>query len=519
MDDQSEVIRFLSDAANYGKAGAIVERIETHISIVFLVGDRVYKLKRAVCLSYLDYSTAAMRERFCKVELELNRRTAAALYLRVRAITRGSDGNLAFDGDGIILDWVLEMRRFSQNDLFDHLAELRKLTPELMRDLTDVISSFHAGAEITPGHGGRAGIEAIIASNNVNLVQSCPPLDAGQVQQLYATSMAKLSAIGGLLDARRDGGRVRRCHGDLHLGNICLFEGRPTPFDCIEFSESLSCIDVLYDLAFLLMDLDERDFGDLANLVFNRYLDLTDNLDGLAALPLFMSVRAAVRAHVLVTLNRRIPAAQTLRRARSYLGLAGALLRPYSPQLIAIGGLSGVGKSTVAQALAPAFAPAPGARVVRSDVLRKRLFNVMPETRLSPSAYGPAITERVYRCLHDQALASLKAGYTAIIDATFLRADERKHIAASAELAGVPFIGIWLEAPREVLVAGIGVRRLDASDADMLVLEQQLNTDVGEMDWHRVDSTPDLATNLVSVRSLIEAHTRSGHSQHHVRMS
>jgi aminoglycoside phosphotransferase family enzyme len=410
MDDQREVIRFLSNAASYGKAGEIVERIETHISIVFLVGDRAYKLKRAVCLSYLDFSTCSLRERFCRAELALNRRTAAALYLRVRAVTGGADGHLAFDGGGMILDWVLEMKRFSQNDLFDHLAESRKLTAELMRDLTDVICSFHAGAEIMPGHGGRAGIEAIIASNNLNLVQSFPPLDAGQVQELYATSMAELSAIGGLLDARRDGGSVRRCHGDLHLGNICLFENRPTPFDCIEFSESLSSIDVFYDLAFLLMDLVERDFRDLANIVFNRYLDLTDNLDGLSALPLFMSVRAAVRAHVLVALNKRMPAAQTLRRARSYLGLAGALLRPHSPRLIAIGGLSGAGKSTIAQALASAFAPAPGARVARSDVLRKRLFNVMPETRLPPSAYAPAITERVYRGLHDQALASVSPG-------------------------------------------------------------------------------------------------------------
>ena len=239
-----------------------------------------YKLKRAVCLSYLDYSTTALPERFCRAELVLNRRTAPALYLRVRAVTSGADGHLAFDGDGTILDWVLEMRRFSQSDLFDHLAETRKLTPELMRDLTDTISSFHAGAEITPGHGGRAGIDAIIASNNLNLVQSCPPLDAAQVQQLYTTSMAKLSAIGELLDARREGGSVRRCHGDLHLGNICLFEGHPTPFDCIEFSELQNCIDVLYDLAFLLMDLVERDLRDLANLVFNRYLDLTDSLDG-----------------------------------------------------------------------------------------------------------------------------------------------------------------------------------------------------------------------------------------------
>jgi uncharacterized protein len=205
--------------------------------------------------------------------------------------------------------------------------------------------------------------------------------------------------------------------------------------------------------------------------------------------------------------------------ARSYLGLAGTLLRPNSPRLIAIGGLSGVGKSTIAQALASAFAPAPGARVARSDVLRKRLFNVMPETRLSPSAYAPALTERVYCCLHDQALASLKAGYTTIIDATFLREHERKHIAASAERAGVPFIGIWLEAPREVLVARIGARRLDASDADILVVEQQLKTDIGTLDWHRINSTPDMTTTLAWVRSLTESPAHAGRSRDNMQMS
>jgi uncharacterized protein len=500
MDNQSEVISFLSEGASYGKPGLTVERIETHISIVFLIGDRAYKLKRAVRFSYLDYSTTAMREGFCKTEFELNRRTAASLYLRLRTITRELGGNLAFDGDGIILDWVLEMQRFSQGALFDRLAEARRLTPDLMRDLTDVIVEFHAAAEVTRNHGGRAAIEETIVSNHANLLKSC--LDSYQVQQLNSASMLRLSTMGSILDTRRDGGRVRRCHGDLHLGNICLFQGRPTPFDCIEFSDDISCIDVLYDLAFLLMDLVRRDLNALASVVFNRYLDFTDDLSGLAALPLFMSVRAAVRAHVLGARSRQHPSIGTSSDARSYLSLAARLLGPHSPCLIAIGGLSGVGKSTLAQVLAPDFPPAPGARLIRSDVLRKRLFNVPPETRLPPSAYETAQTERVYRALHDQAIASLAAGYTAITDATFLREDERRRVAACAEVNGVPFVGLWLEAPSDVLIARIGARGRDASDADMLVLQQQLKVDTGSIGWHRIDATFSVATYLEAVRAL-----------------
>ena len=194
MDDQREVVSFLSDGAAYGMPGLGVERIETHISIIFLVGDRAFKLKRSVRFSYVDYSTTASRGEFCKAELDLNLRTAASLYVRVRAITRALGGNLAFDGPGPIIDWVVEMRRFAQGDLFEQLAESRKLTSRLMRDLTDAIAAFHAGAEIAPHHGGRAGIEETIDGNNINLVQSSPPLDEKQIQEVHAASTAKLAA-------------------------------------------------------------------------------------------------------------------------------------------------------------------------------------------------------------------------------------------------------------------------------------------------------------------------------------
>ena len=510
MGDQNQVVRFLGEAASYGMPAAEVERIDTHISIIFLVGERAYKLKRAVRFSYLDYSTVELRGKFCRAELDLNRRAAPSLYLRLRAITRAADGTLAFDGAGAVVDWVLEMRRFAQKELFDELAERRELSPRLMRDLADVIVDFHAAAETMPNRGGRVGMEQTIAGNIANLIQASAAPDGAQIQELSAASMTKLSAVGDLLDARRNRGRVRRCHGDLHLRNVCLFEGRPTLFDCIEFSDELSCIDVLYDLAFLLMDLVRRDLDDLANAVFNRYLDLTPDLDGLPALPLFMSARAAVRSHVAAALSRQSRSQKAQAEARAYLALAGALIDPHPPLLVAIGGRSGSGKSTLAHALAPDFKPAPGARIIRSDVVRKRLFNVAPETRLPPSAYDAAITARVYAALQDQAVATLSAGYTAIVDAAFLREEERGWIAATAERAGFPFVGLWLEAPREVLAARIGARTSDASDADLAVLQLQLGHDTGTVAWQRLDAGSDIAGTAGAARALIDA-ARCGH--------
>ena len=219
------------------------------------------------------------------------------------------------------------------------------------------------------------------------------PERIGEVRQ--GTS-ERLSALGTLLDRRRAEGKVRRCHGDLHLRNVCLFEGKPTLFDCLEFSDELACVDILYDLAFLLMDLEHRGLADFANLVLNRYLDLTGEDDGLAAMPLFLSLRAAIRAHVTATVIDRAGRSEVRPEmaadARGYLDLAAQFLRPRSCRLVAIGGLSGSGKSTLAAALAPSL----GARVLRSDVIRKHLFGVAPETRLPASAYTSEVSRRVY---------------------------------------------------------------------------------------------------------------------------
>jgi uncharacterized protein len=489
MDDQQAVIAFLSEPSTYGPAIERVDIIETHVSLVFLAGDRAYKLKRAVKYPYLGFSTPEHRRRACEAELALNRRTAPSLYLEVRAIARMPDGRNGFAADGPAIDWVVVMRRFEQSLLFDALAQTGGLSVRLMNELADHIADFHALAERRIDYGGATVLIDIAETNHRCLVAARQVGFAPEcVDEIRASSLQRLGAVGALLDRRRAEGKVRRCHGDLHLRNICLLDGKPTLFDCLEFSDALASIDVLYDLAFLLMDLDHRGLTDFSNLVLNRYLDLTDEDNGLSAMPLFLSLRAAIRAHVTATAMDRAAHAESklemAAEARRYLELAVRFLRPRPCRLVAIGGLSGSGKSTLAAALAPEI----GARVLRSDVIRKRLFGVAPETRLPASAYAPGVSQRIYQALRDKAAAALAAGYSVIIDAVSLNAEERRSFAALAEAAAVPFWGLWLAAPVPTMERRLRARRRDASDASPEVLAQQLRQDAGPIDWVIIDA-------------------------------
>src|SRR5271163_369539 len=338
-DDQRDVIDFLSKPSSYGATVERVDIIETHVSLVFLAGERAYKLKRAIKFPYLDFSSAEARRVACEAELALNRRTAPDLYLEVRALTCTANGAVGFGTKGRVVDWVVVMRRFDQAALFDELAKTGRLNHSLMTELAGHIAAFHRAAEPRPDRGGAAALAAVVETNHSCLTAAQHAGFATEyIVEIRRKSLERLAAIGALLDRRRAAGKVRHCHGDLHLRNVCLFEGKPTLFDCLEFSDELASVDVLYDLAFLLMDLEHRGLADFANLVLNRYLDLTDEDDGLPAMPLFLSQRAAIRAHVTATAVDRAAHAEgkpeMAAEARRYLDLAARLLRPRLCRLV-----------------------------------------------------------------------------------------------------------------------------------------------------------------------------------------
>jgi predicted kinase len=288
---------------------------------------------------------------------------------------------------------------------------------------------------------------------------------------------------------------IRRGHGDLHLGNIALIDGQPVPFDALEFDPIVASGDVLYDLAFLLMDLTERRLEGAANAVLNVYLATTwraSDLDALAALPLFMSVRAAIRAKVTAARmanaapDKRAPIAT---QAKTYFALACDLIAPSPPRLLAVGGLSGTGKSKLARALAPWVLPSPGAVLLRSDVERKAMFGAAETDKLPPEAYAAEVSPRVYAVLAEKARRVVAASHSAITDAVFARPEERGEIAEAARTCNVMFTGLFLTTDLATRIARVGHRVHDASDADADVARQQERYALGTMDWIEIDSS------------------------------
>ncbi|WP_245396280.1 AAA family ATPase [Jiella sonneratiae] len=485
--DQSAVVAFLKAGGLLGGDPAGVKEVTTHISHLLLGPSAVLKLKRAVKRPYVDFSTPERRLRAAEREVELNRRTAPKLYRGVRRITRSGAGGLGLDGEGDLVDVVVEMARFDEETLFDRMAVAGNLTNDLMETLARQIAEFHQGIEAQPRDDGAAHMAGVLDVNEAAIAGG-DVFTEEAVEKFNARFREKHAGLADLLDRRGREGMIRRCHGDLHLKNICLFDGEPTLFDCLEFDEELGTTDVLYDLAFLLMDLWHRDLRGHANLVLNRYLDLTGDEQGLAAVPFFMAVRAAVRAHVAATAASEAAEGADEKRAEAegYFRLAAALLERQPPLFVAVGGLSGSGKSTVARAIAPEIGPAPGARTLSSDRLRKARFGVPAETRLGAEAYGSEVTHAVYGELSQRSEAVLAVGHAVVADATFSTEEERAAIERAAERVGVGFSGYWLDVPEDELLRRVEARRNDPSDATADVVRRQLAHDRGRIAWTRI---------------------------------
>jgi aminoglycoside phosphotransferase family enzyme/predicted kinase len=486
VEDQSEVIDFLT------KHLAPERRIDTHGAVVFLTRDRGYKLKRAVKFPYMDFSTAKRRGAMCAAEIEINHRLAPEIYLGTAPVNR-RDGKLALGDVGEhaddAVDWLVVMRRFDEEGLFDRMADRRALTPEMMAALGARVAGYHDALAPVSGFSGADDYRRSVAADIRQLREQGDRLDQSITEALATALPDALEAHIELVARRAGAGAVRRCHGDLHLRNIVLIDGKPVPFDAIEFSERMASIDVLYDLAFTLMDLCERGLPALANRLLNEWLWRIAELpqaphdEALALLPHFLSRRACVRA--FVDAAGAALAAKGYEGPRAYQRMALDFLKPEPPRLLAIGGLSGSGKSTLALKLAPQIGRAPGAVVVRSDVERKRHAGIALEQRMPPGSYSADASAKVYAVFMARAECVLRAGYSVVLDAVFAREDERAAAEALALKVGVPFEGIWLDVPKEVAQARVTNRKADASDATAAVVERQFGYDLGRVTWQR----------------------------------
>lgn len=506
---QQKLIAALRDPRCYPHAADSVQVFETHISWVLLAGDYAYKIKKALNLGFLDYSTREARRLYCDEEIRLNRRTAPDIYLDAVAI--GGSPEAPLFGTQPALEYAVRMRRFASGDLMDKQLLSGKISERHIDRLAAAIARFHAGlpvADAASPFGTAASIHAAAMQNFEQLrLLLTGDADRRNIASLEVATEAEYAECKETFELRRTQGFVRECHGDLHLGNIVLIGNEPVPFDCIEFNPDLRWIDVMDEIAFSVMDLLHRGRSELAWRLLNAYLEASGDYGGVPVLRFYLAYRAAVRAKVSAIragqtdLSQRARADE-LAACRSYLKLARQCLAQYQPALIITHGLPGSGKTTFSQLLLQQM----GAIRIRSDVERKRMFGVGAlenSKALVGNIYGADATQRTYARLLEMAREILAAGFPAIVDAAFLKRDEREEFRMLAQTMSVPFAIATLTATEQTLRARIDQRRNDASEADVTVLEmlqakqQPLSPDETSCAAQfTTEETPDRAGNL-----------------------
>jgi aminoglycoside phosphotransferase family enzyme/predicted kinase len=468
----NELIAALGDPACYRHP--VVGRVEvreTHISWVLLAGEYAYKVKKPVRLAFLDFSTLDARRRYCEEELRLNRRTAPELYLAVVPIVNTPEGP-RIEAPGDAVEYAVKMRRFPDDALADAMARRGALGEPEADAIVRVVAAFHAAAARAAPDSPYGAPQAVAqqALDNFAQIEPLVPPEGPRLARLAGWTGGEAARLAPVFAARRAGGFVRECHGDLHLGNIAFVEDRAVPFDCIEFDPALRWIDVMNEMAFLFMDLAAHGLEPLAWRALNGWLEETGDYEGVRLLRFYAAYRAMVRAKVALLAGREAQFA-------GYLALAERLARSSRPALVLMHGLPGSGKTTVAGALAARL----GAVRLRSDVERKRLAGLAPLERAAAAPgegiYEAATTRRTYARLAELAGAVLDAGWPAIVDAAFALGEQRALLRREALARAAPCLIAACEAPQPVLRERLRTRQAaarDASDADVAILEHQL---------------------------------------------
>lgn len=505
--NQDKAIAFLKTHASSG-ASVVDKVVQTHAALVFLHETEALKIKRAVKYDYLDFSTLGQRHEMLQREVDLNSHAAPGLYHDVVPLTRAPDGAMVLGGDGRVVEWVLRMTRFPAEAELSVLAARGLIDRQLAENLGQSIATYHRNAA-TRTENSRVLVREIIEELRREMGGMTVQLGATLVHDYLDATERELRRVEGLLEGRSKAGWVRRCHGDLHLRNIVMWRDVPTPFDALEFDERLGTCDVLYDLAFLLMDLSHHQLDAAANQVLNAYLfhsETDDHYAGLAALPIYLAVRAGIRAMVDVQTSAVHEAPHALiAEARILLRQGLSFLKPVAPLMIGIGGLSGSGKTTIATQIAPLIGAFPGAVHLRSDLERKAYFKVSPFERLPAEAYQPEVSDTIYRVMRSKAKLALAAGQAVILDAVHATADERRLSEEIAKDSGCRFAGIWLDACTALRVARVGGRVQDVSDADAQVAVQQNDLPIGDIGWHRLDAAQTLSDLMAQISEHLPA--------------
>lgn len=477
-----------------------VERVDTHGAIILLTAEHAYKLKKPVHFSFFDFRTIEQRRKALAHELELNLRTAPHIYqcvLPVIAYAGGFELGTAGCDNSDICDWVLVMQRFDRAQELDRLADRNELDANTLLQLADQIIGFHRRLPPLRDFDADAAMAEVVRGNAEDLHASCPSIfGAEDIEPLIQAADRKFEEHRPLLQHRYRHGFVRHCHGDIHLGNIVMLNGRPTLFDCIEFNDNFARIDLLYDLAFLLMDLIERGMAPAAQAMMQRYAERWPQDNGLQLLPFLISLRATIRAKV-TAFGGDQPT------SLAYLELAKQALAPKPACVVAIGGRSGTGKTTIARLIAPRVGAMPGAFILRSDVIRKDLFGRPATSRLPGDAYRPKVSRRVFSIIAGRAQTIAQSGHAVIADAVFGAAWQRDQIQQAAAQAGVPFFGFWLEADETLLIERVEARIGDASDADAAIVRAQAGLAGQNNSWVTLNANHDAATNVEYILSHI----------------
>ncbi len=460
-----------------------LELIETHISWVVLTGDYAYKIKKPVNFGFLDFSTLDKRKEYCQQELRLNRRLAPDIYLDVVAIS-GSEQKPEISGSAEAFEYAVKMRQFPQSAQLDNMLQAGELGDEHIDAIAHMIAEFHQSTAVARDDTDYGKPEKLFkpVKENFELINESLKISAyeAKLDELKSWSYSEFNKLKALFTQRKKDGFIRECHGDMHLRNLVWLDSKPLAFDCIEFNSNLRWIDVISEIAFLMMDLQDRQQDQLANRFLNTYLEITGDYEGLTVLPFYLCYRAMVRAKVdALRIEQITDDTKTIELAefQSYIELALRYSKITAPKLIIMRGLSASGKSTVSQQILENA----GAIRIRSDVERKRMFDISLNEKMDVSndvnegIYSSESSEQTYEKLLELTSTIIKAGNTALVDAAFLKQEQREPFQKLAKSRGVPFIIIEVTASFDVLRQRIIARKNDVSDADISVLEHQLS--------------------------------------------